>query len=57
MKNWVTRILTVQQCDMKLRSLEVKYKTIPGKTMQPHREWNEKIYSITYVAVIALYII
>lgn len=29
MKNWVARILTVQQYDMKLRDLETKYLTIP----------------------------
>lgn len=31
MKNWVSNILTVQQYDMKLRNLEVKYRTIPGE--------------------------
>ena len=29
MKNWVSNILTVQQYDLKLRSLETKYRTIP----------------------------
>lgn len=39
MKAWVTRILTVQQCDMKLRSLEVKYKTIPGERAKLKEEY------------------
>lgn len=29
MKNWVTRILTVQKLDMRMHNLEVKYRTIP----------------------------
>ena len=39
MKAWVTRILSVQQCDMKLRSLEVKYKTIPGERAKLKEEY------------------
>lgn len=39
MKSWVVRILSVQQCDMKLRSLEVKYKTIPGERAKLKEEY------------------
>lgn len=39
MKSWVMRILTVQQCDMRLRALEVKYKTIPGERAKLKEEY------------------
>ena len=39
MKNWVTNILTVQQYDMKLRNLEIKYRTIPGERAKLREEY------------------
>ena len=39
MKNWVSNILTVQQYDMKLRNLEVKYRTIPGERAKLKEEY------------------
>ena len=39
MKNWVSNILTVQQYDMKLRDLEIKYKTIPAEKAKLKEEF------------------
>ena len=39
MKNWVSNILTVQQYDMKLRDLEIKYRTIPGERAKLREEY------------------
>lgn len=41
MKNWVTRILTVQKLDMRMHNLEVKYRTIPVEKARLVEEFNE----------------
>ena len=41
MKNWVTRILTVQKLDMRMHNLEVKYRTIPVEKERLVEEFQE----------------
>lgn len=39
MKKWVTNILNIQKLDMRLRNLEVKYKTIPHEKAKLKEEY------------------